>query len=316
MIYDGHIHVAIRLADELENSRSSSLGIDQLIQRMDDLAIDKAVIMIDPSTTKLFCKKDANHRLKTIDIEQNNLKIICTSCNNIVYRGPDPLRPFNEKLLSESQKYPNRLLPFVFLSISDSTVAEEIKYFEGKYSEQFFGYKLHPSFSGRAITTIKNFPSTKTLLVHTGVDTITHPKNVIKFSRQYTGNIILAHFAKLDYESLQEISKNKKLFVDSSPATRILFLKKEQASRVFRHPYFENISTESELYHHIIGLSMANKLIYGSDSPYGDLKKELQIANDLKLSPEIYTKIMYSNLMNALKKNELHTNLGINPHHR
>lgn len=296
-IFDGHTHVSILDNDCVVFPEYS---FNRLIADMNKNGIEKAIVMINPFIKMLKCKKDFKNQFTKVNEGDKNgeLKIICRKCNDYVYKGVDPFRKYNELLIKNASKYKGRLLPLVFLNLSNNTINEEVKYFEDNYKGMYYGYKLHPKFSYRPIGEIESIKSSMPLLIHTGTHEVDHPKHVIEFSKRYNGNIVMAHFCRLNKDSMKEASKNPRLFVDTSPAS---FLFRTKGDSLYHEDTFDNMKTELDLYYQTLETVGEDSVIFGTDSPWGNVYEEVRVLEMLKVSNTIRNKISYLNLSRALE---------------
>lgn len=294
MLFDSHAHVASTTTSILFRPEYT---IETIVHEMDYYHIDKSIVMVNPLFEILKCPVDVHHKVAVQDTaEEGRLRLFCTHCRKILYEGPDPVRQFNIELIEATQRYPNRFFPMLYILLSNSTIPTEVKFYESNYPNAFTGYKLHPRFCFRSLEEIKNFPSIRPILIHTGVDYPLTPTNV-QFVKNYKGNIILAHAGRFDPELLALGRVMKNVFIDTSPSS--LMYKGRITDLV--SPFNELISEPVDIYKYLIEYVGEDKILFGSDVPWGDYNDEIEILNLAKLTPSTYDKISHLNLINALK---------------
>lgn len=294
MIFDAHAHFANLSTDIIYKPEYS---FEKHLEAMDKYGIEKSIIMVNPMYKILRCKKNIKHKVEVQDSEKTGcLKLYCTNCDEIIYEGPDPLRKYNIELLESAKNHMDRLFPMLYLLLANSTIAEEISFYEENYADFFSGYKLHPRLSYRKLDEITSFPSKKPILIHTGVDFPNTMTNY-KFIHNHEGNIILAHAGRFDAQLLYFAKHLPNVYIDSAPAS-LMF--KGKATDLME-PYDELIMEPSDIYTYLIDEIGEDKLLFGSDVPWGNYEDEINIFNSADLSQEVYNKIAYENLINALK---------------
>jgi len=293
MLFDSHAHVASPTTSILFRPEYT---IETLIHEMDYYHIDKSIVMVNPLFEILKCPIDVHHKVAVQDThEKGVLRLFCTSCEKILYEGPDPTREFNVELMKATRNYPNRFFPMLYILLSNSTIPTEIEFYETTFPNEFTGYKLHPRFCFRSLEDVEVFPSTRPILIHTGVDFPLTPTNV-QFVKNYKGNIILAHAGRFDPELLHLGRVMENVFIDTSPSSLMYQGRKTDLVP----PFNDTISTPSDIYKYLIEYVGEDKILFGSDVPWGDYKNEIAILNSAKLSPTVYDKISHLNLIHAL----------------
>ncbi len=301
MIFDGHVHINVNQDDSFF---CPEYVLENLIEDMDKYHISRAIVTLNPTITEFRCQKDvANHYIRIADGDNDGeLKIWCIHCGKVVYTGPDPLREYNEELLIKCSQYKGRILPFIYLSLANTTIKKEISHFESFFRDLFYGYKLHPKFSYRSLDEIKSIPSKRPLLIHTGPDKVDHPMNAIRFSKRYEGNIILAHFCRLNYDALNEVAKNPKLFIDTCPS---LLLYNDRINDLFDYPDEPRIESELDLYYKALKIAGEDSIIFATDSPWGNIEQELNVLSRLAIPYTTRRKVSSLNFLKALSLEDM-----------
>lgn len=274
----------------------------------------KAIICLNPKISEFSCPNDCTkkcyyygtnsnvekctkgciyeniHTVSTFDCNNGELNLKCTKCGYIVYVGKDPLRKYNIELLEQVSKYPN-LYPMIYLNISNETICDEIHFYESNYP--IVGYKLHPQTNYRSVDELTNVPTTLPILIHTGLSTYDHPKNIISFAKRHNGPIILAHAARLDVECLKEVNKLPNLYLDVCPSN-LLFKTKDFALAA---PLREKVNCPQDIYSLVLKYVSVDKILFGSDYAWGIPSEELSVVESLPITQADKEKILYKNAL-------------------
>ncbi len=254
--------------------------------------VANTVLFLNPIYSKLYpCK--IGHRYTVYDLDDNqNLMFKCDECSNISYVGPDPYREDNIKLLKDCYGKPG-LYPYIYLTISNNTLPKEFEFFEKNYKGMFYGIKVHPNLCSRKMSEIK-FDSGYPMVVHCGIGIGDDPKDIAKFAKNYSGNVMFAHFAKFDVKALEEIAKLPNAFIDTSP----LYLAKDILNKSTKE-YYPSKITEIEdltaLIKNLIAIVGEDKVVFGSDCPWGSQTDCIELYQKLNLPQTTKNKIFYEN---------------------
>jgi predicted TIM-barrel fold metal-dependent hydrolase len=207
----------------------------------------------------------------------------------IIFPFNDPLgrRSFkrsNDVVLRVYRKHRQRFIPFFRLNPNAAWEKE----FDRRISQGFMGVKLHPRAQGfkisseeamRVYEAIEN--SGLPLLLHTGfgVDKLADDmKTVLK---QFPGlRVVLGHSAFVDLgDTLKVVKRKKNIYFDTS------------------------VLNLYDLYHVIKGVPH-ERIVYGSDAPYGDMELAFEtllgISASLKVPPRSLKNILGENLRRLL----------------
>lgn len=261
--------------------------------------IKNHVVFLNPIHKNLYnCKP--GHRLAVIDLpDEQNLAFACGHCYNITYTGKDPYRKDNEQLLADCSIFED-LHPYIYLTLSNNTINEEFEYFEHNHKGEFCGIKVHPNLCSRKLSEI-NFNSNYPMIVHTGFSEFDHPADVAKFAEHYDGNILFSHFARCDIETLKKIATLDNAYIDVSP----LYLAADIVNQNKNGRYFESpltsITDITEFFKKLISIVGEDKIIFGSDSPWGTQKDVEILYHSLNLPKETKDKIFKTNFENFNK---------------
>lgn len=193
----------------------------------------------------------------------------------------------NNKLIIDFNKFSKKDFFYLFLLIhpEDQKTLEQIK------EEKIYGVKYHPSITRYTIDNISLRPFLKyceekklPVLVHCGRNEVSHIKYLINVAKNYPKiNFIGAHLGgnatDLIQEALELLSKEKiyNIYLDTSAGKMPKLI--EKAVKVLGE----------------------DKIIFGSDEPYADLRIEKACVNLTNLSLSIKEKIFYKNILFLLK---------------
>ena len=296
MLFDSHAHVNIPSADVRFRPEYS---INSLLSEMDKHKIDKSVVMINPTFRFFKCPKDNKHKVAVQDTDKKNtLRLHCIQCNTTLYEGPDPTRIYNLELLEKIEPFSERFFPMLTITLSNSTIPFEVSFFESHFSNKFVGYKVHPRICFRPLDEITIFPTTRPILIHTGVDFPPTQTN-LNFVRNYKGTVILAHAGRFDSNFLYFTKNFPNVYIDTAPSSLMY-----KGKLTDLHPPFNTlISKPNDIYKYLIEQIGEDKLLFGSDVPWGNYSDEIEIFNSGNFSKDVYDKISYLNLLSALNLN-------------
>jgi len=244
-IIDAHTHIGF-------SSNKDFKELSYLIALMDESGVERAVVTLNTSTSEGLLN------LVTQEIK-GGIKA-------------DPYIKWNEYMVEsiKNSGYSHRLIPFLYLPPKANLAKSSSRRYETQFKDLLFGYKVHPQELNRDITDLIGFSSERPMLIHSSVKEVATPKEIIRFSRTYSGNISIAHFAKCDIESLKKIKKTKNLFVDSSIS--VVFFKgiKKKSQRIYFSDYFYSTKSAVDLYDKTVVLCGEEKLLFATDYPMCD----------------------------------------------
>lgn len=312
MVIDTHCHLNIANTKFYFHNGHS---VSSLIKGMDENKIDKAIVCLNPKIANFSCPNDCtkhcpiygvNHNVElcdgancqfenihtvTVEDSDNSTLILrCQKCGTIVYKGPDPLRNYNLQLLEEVSRFPGRLYPMIYLHLSNSTIADEIAFFESHF--KIAGYKFHPQTNYRSIDEINNIPTNLPIMIHTGLKPYDHSRNVINFSKRHSGPIVLAHACRLDVDSLKDIANAENLYIDVCPSDALFNSRKFAIAS----SSVNEINRPEDILLHTLKYIPIEKILFGTDYPWGSQEKECSIMSSLPLSELEKNKILYENV--------------------
>ncbi len=215
------------------------------------------------------------------------------------YEGEDPFHDENEGLINKCKSENERtgtknLLPYLYLTLSNTTMQRELDYFEREHTGDFFGIKVHPNLCSRKMSEI-NFNSKYPLIIHCGVGESDDPKDILEFAKRYKGNVMFAHYARFSPEVLTAIKNSKNMYIDTSPTYLAGQIVNEETNKYFESDLTQSVSSTTELFQRLIEAVGEDKVVFGSDAPWGSQEKAQEFCDDLALDPGVKKKIFESN---------------------
>lgn len=262
----------------------------------DCYTIVNCIISIDPFVSQLKSKCEGHYSQFINHVD--GVAVKCVDCNEILYVGTDPYRQYNLELIQKNAGTKARifLMPAITVAIND-----ELDYYNDNFKNKYHGIKLYTGTTGISLNEIGRINSNLPLLIHTGIQPNQHPKNMLQFISHYDGNICLAHFCRFYEDALKLVKTSDNLFIDISPANYMFerYIKQKHSGGLFD----KSFNSAEEMVYRLIDLVGIDKILWGSDYPFSDCGKEIQIFNRLKLSPEEKKQIMYKNAKKFLGSN-------------
>lgn len=235
------------------------------------------------------CTSPKRHRV-CITEKKQKIALFCKTCGKLILESDiDPLRKYNIYLINQTKPYRQFIKPILYLSLCRSTLQREINFFEKNFSGEFVGFKLHPWNDQVNVADFK-VNTAKPILIHTGIRSVENALNAITFAENNPNlKIVIAHSAFLNYKCLEKIAKNENIFVDCCPSTFMF----ENKSSCFLHP--ETLSCPEDIYYKVLSIVPSDKILFGSDSPWGNVADELRVVRNLKISKNLKEQILYGN---------------------
>ncbi len=279
MFIDTHVHITLPNQAVLHHK----LSLEEYIIKLDEIGGGKGVLFINPFDNKYCCHNSIVdgrlHKSKIINNDSRNYSIMCEGCNSVHYVGEDIFRDDNVRLIQMAKE--NGMYALAFLTAPDKSIQNQVDFYEKNYPE-FLGYKIHP--------TIMMFPadklsinSNKTIVFHCGNDEYASPNQILKFAENYSGNVVIAHFARFDKAALKEISRRDNVWIDMSPFTFLYGLIESRPNQLCCSLNDYTYESAQELFMSLVECVGYDKIIFSSDDPFGDLKKEAEFIKDLNL---------------------------------
>ena len=235
------------------------------------------------------CNYPHRHRVGIFE-ENGDLVLKCKTCGNIILKSAlDPLRKYNVALINLTKPYRAQVRPFLYLSLCHSTLQAEINFFEKCYGNEFVGFKFHPWNDQVSVADFR-LHSSKPILIHTGMRDLESAANAITFAQNNPDvKIVIAHAATLDENCLRKIAIMENVFVDCCPS---VFMFKNRSSSLFSP---EDIHSPEDIYYKVLDYVPIDKILFGSDSPWGNSKDELDVVSRLHISENVREQILYKN---------------------
>jgi len=270
---DSHVH--LDLPNE-EYITTKSFLVKNLLENMQKYNVSNSVVFLNAGFKKLYCLNflDKSHKTKLVS-DEKTCKLVCAKCGKVLYNGKDCFHDYNIKLLEEVKPY-NNLKPLVFLASCPDTINEEVEFFENKYGNEFYGYKIYPRLFSTTMNNI-DINSTKPVLIHDTHSDLVYSQSIIDFAKRYKGNVIVAHAGHFKTIMFDAVNKLPNLYMDFSPFC-FLFdgCDEEQKKNALKVLLF-NVNND--------------KIFFGTDAPYGDYKEEIEFVKNLNLDKEVFEKI-------------------------
>ncbi len=263
--------------------------------------MDKAIVMLNPFVQELMC--EPNHLVLFIG-ESKGGRLECLTCGKLLFKCEhDPYRSLNLSLLNESRKLKGKVYPFVYLTTCASTYQQEIEYFENNHFDEFYGFKFISTFNMVSVCQLKGIRTSKPLLFHTKNDGYADAIDIINVTQHLSTPVILAHFCSFNKKALEFVNKKDSIYyTDVSP---LLDLKDNYESRnnlkvcpVWND--YSQFSFETFIKRYIESTN-PNKLLFGTDAPWGNIKSEVQYFLSLGLPKHIIDDICCNNFKEIVK---------------
>lgn len=291
LINDIHHHVVC------ERTTSFSHYTFDTFLKSHSLIKGKTTLFLHPQYKRLYSCQEG-HRCRVIDVD-DGVRFVCESCGKIFYQGSDPYREGNEKLIEMCKGYDN-LYPFLYLTLSDSTMQQEMDYFEKNYMSSFYGIKVHPNLCSRKMSEI-GFTSNYPMIIHCGMTEYDNAKDIITYAQRYPGKVILAHLARCEESVLKLVAKSNNIYIDTSP-TYLPF----QVAEKLTNRYFSSVLTDTnnitQLFRNLIDVVGKEKIIFGTDIPWGNIEEARTLYEELAL-PENQKKSIFQDNFDAMFDN-------------
>lgn len=315
MIINTHIH----MATDNHFYFYPHFQLRQLLRDQQTNAITICLVCLNPKLSLLQCPKDCSFNCPMVSCHPNhNLQdcpsscpyrakhrmqvredgIFCKTCGNLIWdiSQVDPLRSFNIALIEQTKPIRSFIKPILYLSLANTSIQREIDFFEQYYTGEFVGYKLHPWTDQRKVSDI-HVHTKLPFLIHTGIRKLESPANAIAFAENHPENaIIIAHAASLKEEFLKKISSTPNVFLDCCPSN-FLFSHKEECL------WNKKVTSSKEIYKIALSYLSSKKILFGTDSPWGNTKKEIDTVNSLAISTTEKEDIFFRNAMQIYELN-------------
>lgn len=306
MIINSHVHV---------NTNKNyffyhNYGLMPFLQEMQENNIDIAFPAINPKVgifrcpndCSMHCGKQVNNNLNNCHCKHSNrhrvgileenasLVIRCKTCGKTLLTSTvDALRDYNIALIQMTRPYRKKIKPLLYIALCKTTIQAEIDFFEKNFPHEFVGFKLHPWNDQVSVADFK-LHTTKPILIHTGVRDLESAKNAAIFAKNNPDlKVVIAHAAALDEEVLKEIAQLDNAYIDCCPSC---FLYPSKSTSLFSP---QDILTPEDIYYKALDFLPSNKILFGTDSPWGNSKQELAVVSRLQVPADVKEEILYQN---------------------
>ena len=252
-----------------------------------------SIVFPEISIPEVQCKPRHIVRLEEADGVTYNY--VCSTCGKTIYSGKDPYRPYNEELLKN--RYDNELV-FPFVAISPFSL-EQIEFYEHTYPGLIYGYKLHPNYSNYNIEQFKP-KQNRVYIIHSGVEERENPMKIIDFAKRLDGIVIIAHLGRFCKQAYDLSISMDNVYFDCSPLSLLWKSYTTHSDRLFDSSFLGTFSSPSEMIVHVANYIGVDKLVYGSDAPYGDYSFDMECCESLDVS--LKQRICLENILKLLKR--------------
>lgn len=291
-IFDGHIHL------------DDSYDVDNLLFDMKLNNVSGAIVMPNPIDPDIFSPSQTDVSLsgKRVKFTRDGKHFYFEHAKEQKLNGgdisPDYFYNLNKTLIEKCQDV-DTIFPFVLLPCNLELANETLERIEHDYKGKFFGIKFHPNSYSFAINKAgfnpKNFPYKYPVIIHTGISQYDRPDYALKFAQQYQGNVCLAHCARFDEQVLQKIKQMPNVYIDISPSYYLSRVSNGQTQKVYDGDSLKG-KTEEELITHLIDVVGEDKILAGSDAPFGSIQELKELAETLPISEKLKQKIFVDNV--------------------
>lgn len=297
MIINSHVHV---------NTKGiyfyyPEYNFQRFLEEMRENNIDIAFPALNPKVELFRCSNElmnssgtqhfSKHRIQVVS-KNNMLVLQCKTCGTVNYAAvADPLREHNKELISITAPYRANIKPLIYILLCKSTIQKEIDFWEKNYPNDFSGFKLHPWNDQVNVADFK-LRSNKPFLIHTGIRKLESAKNAITFAKNNPSlKVVIAHAGALDSSVLQEASLLNNVYIDCCPST---FMYESKYSSLYSP---QEILAPEDIYYKALDYVSSEKILFGTDSPWGNSKQELEIVRNLHVSKDVKEQILFKNAL-------------------
>jgi hypothetical protein len=194
-------------------------------------------------------------------------------------RVPSGLEEFpyqieNAALVKDCQQFKDKIFPFACIDPIEKPQKQMDSLQLMINDGIIFGLKLHTLASNCSaedliISGFADFAQDNDMpiLIHSGVDSLSHPLNIVKVGEQYKQlRLAIAHLAALDSEVIKHISKMPNIFVDCSPFLQICnAVSKGYNSIIYPNAINPDMPCNSLYNYYQI---LKDNMIWGTDEPW------------------------------------------------
>lgn len=292
---DTHVHITPSSATAIHHG----ITMNEYIAGAMEVGITKADAFLNPFISGFLCPHSQNHKVGIIRGQgMDECVIKCVDCGCTIYKGNDMFYSHNLALADECRKACFPIHPIAFLAMPYPQLDRCIAKYE--LTGLFAGYKLHPTICRQSPKDIPRLSCNRPVIIHSGVGQYENPEFAIDFARNYPGPVVIAHCARFNKAVLNAVREMDNVWIDTSPFTFLWDLYQTKPHRLYLQG-IESYSTPNDLFYKVLEIVGEDKIIFASDEPFGDLKKEVDFIKTLMLTPTQYNKITYLNSMHIFE---------------
>ncbi len=246
-----------------------------------------------PFIPEIMCEK--NHIVRCLDYRNGQYTFACVQCGKKIVFEKDPYFECNITLLRTH--LPNEIV-FPLVTISPG-LNDEISKYEKMFPNEIIGYKLHPNFSNFFLTDCC-VDASKILIIHCGVGKYDNAELIIDFAERYSGPVIIAHLGRLSEVAFNRARKLKNIFFDCSSIGLIWRSYLNNSYNLCDSSYLGSFDSPENLLSAVIDYVGDDKVIFGSDEPFGSFVDDALIIEHLDVSTR--AKLMAQNMRKLIKQ--------------
>lgn len=239
-----------------------------------------------PFLPEIMCEK--NHIVRCTECRNGSYIFSCINCGRKVLFKEDPYFPHNVNLLKSAGG--NEII-FPMITISPF-INEEIGKYDKLFPGEIIGYKLHPNFSTYYLSKI-NIESSRILIIHCGIGQYDNANLLLDFAENYKGPVIIAHLGRLSESAFQRAKRLENVFFDCSSIGLIWKSYQNDSYNLCDSCYLGVFSSPDQLLKSVIDYVGVEKIVFGSDEPYGSFQEDINIIE--RISDDDKNKILYKN---------------------
>lgn len=254
---------------------------------------DVRVEFPSPFQQKLLCQP--GHMVRCIHVTKSKYIFQCTECGKITYNGDDPFWDENIFLLNHATD--NELVfPFIIVSPEMGVAIEK---YEKNFGENILGYKLHPNFSQFSLKDI-SLSSKKILLIHSCVGLLDNAELIVDFAEHYNGKVIIAHMGRFNKNAFDRARQMDNVYFDCSSIGLIWQSYNNHQYNLCDTSYLGAFKKPADLLSAAMEYVGIDKVVFGSDEPFGCFEKDIKIVNEL--SEDLRSALLSRNMRKILEE--------------
>lgn len=287
MFFDAHSHISIENPEEAQKYTNEHIKHN----------IRNSIVMVDPFLKSIKCPSDERHYVCIKPSTQTQDELYCTVCKRNVQKPQNIYRQANISLINNissiNETNKTQFLPFITSAVSQNMLKNEFDFFNSNFSGKFFGIKIYTGLSYDVLNNVR-FNSNMPLLIHTAIKYYNqHPENMIGFILNYDGPVILAHFAHLEKNSIKKLLQKENVYFDCSPANLMY-------NTFYKNRLDSSIKKPEDLYYSALDIIGSKRLLWGTDSPFGNVGQEIDLLRKVQLTKSEYNDIVFNNAMKCM----------------